>query len=168
LPTLDALLTRQIGPMAKFLLKKVAVKADDMDTLCDLLLPHIPSELGRVQFRASVDQLKKKLDSSGTGSNTRSNTGSGISSSGTRHGASGSLSASTAVVTPARATIGFDEAFVDATARQLTAFIGPIARVVAKRAMRQTQDKTEFLRLMAEQIASLPERSRFLIEASGN
>ena len=57
-----------------------------------------------------------------------------------------------------------DEAFAEAATRQLMVFIGPIARVVAKRAMHQCESKTEFLRLMAEQIATLPERNRFLIK----
>ena len=59
-----------------------------------------------------------------------------------------------------------DEAFAEAAARKLLFFIGPIAGVVAKRSLRLTQDKAEFLRLLAEQISSLPERNRFLVEAN--
>jgi hypothetical protein len=50
-------------------------------------------------------------------------------------------------------------------AQRLTVFVGPIARVIAKRAERQTRDKTEFLQLLAEHIESAPERARFLAEA---
>lgn len=156
LPFLDVLLTRQIGPMAKLLLKRVAAKAQDMDALCAMLLPHIPSDIGRVKFQASVDEIKKKLQASGTGTGTRTAITSVSASS-----SMGSAPAATAM----RAPIRFDEAFAEATARQLTVFIGPIARVVAKRAMRQTQDKTEFLRLLGEQIAVLSDRTRFLNEA---
>lgn len=168
LPILDALLTRQIGPMAKLLLKKAARGADDIDTLCNVLTPHIPSDLGRLQFQAAVDDLKQKLTLGEKGGAKGIDTDDEINSLGTRHRALPGSPDNTSEVASGHATSELDEAFVDATARQLTVFIGPIARVVAKRAMRQTQSKTEFLRLMAEQIASPPERNRFLIEAGRN
>ncbi len=163
LPALDTLLTRQIGPMAKLLLKKAAAKAEDIDALCNLLLPHIPSDVGRAKFKVSVNEIKKKLDASGTG--TRTTADSGTSSLRSPHSRSDGVQGSATDATRRSEPVKFDEAFAEAAARQLTVFIGPIARVVAKRAMRQTQDKTEFLRLMAEQIATLPERTRFLVQA---
>jgi len=157
MPVLDVLLTHQIGPMAKFLLKKVAAKSDNIDALSDSLLPHIPSELGRVQFLKAVDELKKKLMVSGTvtGSGARTLTGLSV----------GPLATTLPGTMQGIALHTFDTTFADAVTRQLTVFIGPIARVVAKRAMNQTQNKSEFLRLMAQQIATLPERNRFLAEA---
>lgn len=163
MPLLDTLLTRQIGPMAGLLLKRVAAKAENLDALCAMLLPHIPSDVGRVKFQAHVADIRKKLDVSGTGTGAST----GIRSATTATGASRSMgSAPGATLT--RAPIRFDEAFAEAAARRLMVFIGPIASVVAKRAMRQTQDKTEFLRLLGEQIAALPERTRFLNEAGRN
>jgi len=164
LPALDILLTRQIGPMAKLLLKRVAAKTENIDDLCDLLLPHIPSDVGRAKFQESVNELKKKLSHSGTGTGMARDSGTGNLRTIPHHrsaGIQGDVSGATRVRVP----VVFDEAFAQAAATQLTVFIGPIARVVAKRAMRQTQDKAEFLRLMSEQIATLPERSRFLAEA---
>jgi serine/threonine protein kinase len=67
-PELESILSRQIGPMAKFLLNRVAAKAEGIDELSELLLPHIPSEVGQVQFQQGVALLKKKLAASGTGS----------------------------------------------------------------------------------------------------
>jgi serine/threonine protein kinase len=161
LPELENILSRQIGPMARFLLKKAAAKADGMDELCELLLPHIPSEHGRAQFGDAVALLKKKLAASGTGY--------GVQGTGTRSqvGTLGSAGLGAASGRSAiRAPEAFDDAFAEAAAQRLTVFIGPIARVVAKRAARQTNDKTEFLQLLAEHIESPPERSRFLAEAS--
>jgi serine/threonine-protein kinase len=157
-PELETILSRQIGPMAKLLLKKAAVKAEGIDELCELLLPHIPSELGRVQFQQSVLVVKKKLAASGTGS--------GIDSL-PAFAAPSALR--TGVVAPgpvaASVAVPFDDAFADAATQRLMVFIGPIARVMAKRAARQTGDKAEFLRLLAAQIDALPERARFLAES---
>ena len=50
-------------------------------------------------------------------------------------------------------------------AQRLTVFIGPIARVVAKRAARQTNDRAEFLQLLSLHIESPAERARFLLDA---
>jgi tRNA A-37 threonylcarbamoyl transferase component Bud32 len=160
-PELEAILSRQIGPMAKFLLKKVAARAEGMDELCGLLLPHIPSDLGRVQFQQAVATLKKKLAASGTGSGVQGTRTSPGTAGATGIGATGTVAGRSAV----RAPVAFDDAWADAMAQRLTVFVGPIARVVAKRAARQTRDKAEFLQLLAEHIESAPERARFLAEA---
>ncbi len=168
-PELESMLSRQIGPMAKFLLKKVASKAEGIDELGEMLLPHIPSDLGREQFRQGVGQLKKKLDAGGTGSGTSATASTLAGMSGmTRNGgasavaAPGSLMAGRSAI---RAPVAFDDAWADAMAQRLTVIIGPIARVVAKRAAKQTGDRTEFLQLLAAHIDSAPERTRFLTEA---
>jgi serine/threonine-protein kinase len=159
-PELEALLSRQIGPMAKLLLKKVAARAEGIDQLAELLLQHIPSERGRGEFQQAIALLKRKLDASGTGS--------GVDSTGVFRGAATSTGVVAGVAgrSAIRAPLAFDDAWSDAMAQRLTVFIGPIARVVAKRAARQTNDKTEFLQLLSEHIESLPERARFLAEAA--
>ena len=161
-PELETILSRQIGPMAKFLLKKVAAKADGIDDLCNFLLPYIPSDLGRQEFQNGVALLKKKLAASGTGSGTSSTrTAAGGAGPETGMGADMATSAGRSAI---RAPITFDEAFVENTAHKLAVFIGPIAKVVAKRAARQTNDRSDFLRLVAEHIDTLPQRTRFLAE----
>ncbi len=162
-PELESMLSRQIGPMAKFLLKKVATKAEGIDELGELLLPHIPSDLGRVQFQQGVAQLKKKLDASGTGSGAAAapSTLAGVSST-TGLSTPGSVMSGRSAI---RVPVAFDEAWADAMTQRLTVIIGPIARVVAKRAARQTGDRTEFLQLLAAHIDSAAERTRFLTEA---
>jgi serine/threonine protein kinase len=164
-PELEAILSRQIGPMAKLLLKKAAAKAEGIDELAELLLQHIPSSGGRNEFQGAVALLKRKLAASGTGS--------GVDGSASLRSAAGSTGMAngtgTGTGTPARAPVSvpvtFDDAWADAMAQRLTVFIGPIARVVAKRAARQTGDKAEFLQLLAHHIESPPDRARFLLEA---
>ncbi|MET0857461.1 MAG: hypothetical protein ABWY27_11975, partial [Telluria sp.] len=165
LPELEAILSRQIGPMAKFLLRKASSRADGLDELCELLLPHIPSEHGRTQFGDGVALLKKKLAASGTGygtpgTGTRSATGAASTPPASTDTANGRA--------PVRAPEAFDDAFADRAAQRLTVFIGPIARVVARRAARQTKDRAEFLQRLAEHIETPPERARFLAEAGSD
>jgi serine/threonine-protein kinase len=159
LPEVEASLARQIGPMARFLLKKVADKAEGLDQLTELLLPHIPSSVGQVQFQQAVGQIRKKLEATGTG------TGTGMPrAQATGSAAGATLAATTAPITAALPE-GYDEAYADATAHKLVAIIGPIGRVVVRRAMKQTGDKLAFLTLLADHIDNPGERTRFLADA---
>ncbi len=163
LPELESMLSRQIGPMARFLLKKVAAKADSIEELGELLLPHIPSDLGKVQFQQGVAHLKKKLDASGTGSGTATTPGTLAGTSGaTGLSSPGSIMAGRSAI---RAPVAYDDAWAESMTMRLTVVIGPIARVVAKRAARQTTDRMEFLQLLAAHIDSVADRTRFLTEA---
>jgi len=156
LPDVEASLARQIGPMARFLLKKVADKAEGLDQLGELLLPHIPSSVGQVQFQQALVQIGKKLEATGTG------TGMSRSQAGSLPGvARTSMTAAPAEAVPE----GFDEAWAEATAHKLVAIIGPIGRVLVKRAMKQTGDRQAFLQLLASHIDNPGERARFLADA---
>ena len=167
LPELEAVLSRQIGPMAKFLLKQAAAKAEGIDELAELLLQHIPSSGGQVEFQAAIALLKRKLAASGTGSGVDANAGLRSATGSTAMAGSTvtDTSARPPIRAPIRAPISFDDAWADAMAQRLTVFIGPIARVVAKRAARQTIDKAEFLQLLSLHIESPAERARFLLDA---
>jgi tRNA A-37 threonylcarbamoyl transferase component Bud32 len=157
-PEVETILARQIGPMAKFLLKKVADKADGLDQLGELLLPHIPSDVGRVQFQQALVLLKKKLLATGTGA--------GLSTSSTMSGLTSAAPSTLLAQRPAiRAPALFDEAWSDATVVSLVAVIGPIGRIVAKRALKQTNDKAAFLELLASHIDNEEQRARFLRDA---
>jgi serine/threonine-protein kinase len=161
LPEVEASLARQIGPMARFLLKKVADRAEGLDHLSELLLPHIPSDLGREQFRQALAQIKRKLDATGTGSGaTRASTTASLS------GAAQPELASAVSRPPLPES--FDAGYADATADKLVAIIGPIGRVVVKRAMKQTSDKQVFLQLLAGHIDNPGERTRFLADAGAS
>jgi serine/threonine-protein kinase len=159
LPELEPLLASHVGPMAKILLRKEAARAEGMDELCDLLLTHIPTDAGRTQFQSRVTQVKRKLAASGTGTGLQRPATLTATVAAT---APGTASARTAI----RAPVPFDDAFVERVAQRLTVTIGPIARVVAKRAARQTNDRADLLQLLAGHIESAPERERFLADAA--
>lgn len=135
LPYIEVSLTHQIGPMATFILKKVADQAEGLDHLSQLLTPHIPSKMGRARFLQALLRLKNKLDISST---------------------------------DAAATLSMhsvDAAYARASADRLVAIIGPIGRLVVKRAMQQTGDRHAFLHLLATYIDDPDERTRFLVDA---
>lgn len=144
-PDLEASLARQIGPLARYLLRKVGDQAEGLDHLSELLLPHIPSSLGRTQFQQALVQLKKKLDADGTGS--------------------GAVATGTAARGDGMAPL-IDDAYADATTRKLVAIIGPIGQVVVKRALRQTGERAAFVQLLAVHIDDQDERARFLADAN--
>jgi serine/threonine-protein kinase len=45
---------------------------------------------------------------------------------------------------------------------KLTAYIGPIAKIVVKKAAKQSRGQQDFLRLLADSLATEDERKRFL------
>lgn len=160
-PEVESALARQIGPVARFLLKKIAAQADNLEALGELLLPHIPSQIGRDQFQQALTQIGKKLDATGTG------TGAAVSA--TRAGLTSAVKTGFAAsFAPAAAQLpaGFDDAYADAMAHKLITLIGPIGRVVVKRAMKQTGDRQAFLQLLAGHIDDPDQRARFLAEAA--
>lgn len=132
--------------MARFLLKKIADKADGLDQLGELLLPHIPSDGGRVEFQQALALLKKKLLATGTGAGMET---------------PGSSAGMRSAGLPTRP---FDAAWADTTATRLVTLIGPIGRIVARRAMKQTSDRAAFLELLANLIDNADQRARFLQE----
>jgi serine/threonine-protein kinase len=157
LPELEPLLASHIGPMARILLRKEAASADGVDDLCEKLLPHIPTEAGRVHFQTGITQVKRKLAASGTST--------GLARPATLATSTAAAAPNPSGRTAIRAPVPFDDAFVELAAQRLMVLIGPIARVVARRAARQTNDRTEFLQLLAGHIETAPERARFLAEA---
>ncbi len=148
-PELESMLLTHVGPMAKVFLKKHAAQASSLDVLCDSLMQHIPTEKGRANFTSSVQLLKKKL---------RLNSSAAMVSMLAQDSAA-AVVASKPGAPPGRA---LDQALIDNAELRLTTFIGPIAKIVCKRAARQTQDSEEFYRLIAANITAEPERLRFL------
>jgi hypothetical protein len=62
-------------------------------------------------------------------------------------------------------TVQLTPAAIDEGTRKLTAYVGPIAKVVAKRASAQASSRRHFFQLLAESITDPRDRARFLKEA---
>lgn len=143
LPRLEALLAAQIGPLASLLLRRLAANAPDFGALCERLLPHIPSPAARAAFAAELAALEKTLDAA-------QRTGGG-----TQPGAMVQLDDTQ----PPGADFGA------AVTALLAEEIGPIARIVVKRALLRATGRLALLDLVAQQIDAPAARSRFLEQA---
>ena len=150
-PDLQTALSTQIGPVAKLVLKNAARDAIDLDDLCNRLLPHIGSDAGRVQFQDSIREIKKKH-----GLSTLS-TMSGRSQTGTGRPAT-QLTQMTGMPT----LLQLSPELMEAAQMKLAVYVGPIAKVLAKRASKMTGNADEFYRLLAENLPDPQERARFL------
>jgi serine/threonine-protein kinase len=150
-PDLQTALSTQIGPVAKLVLKNAARDAIDLDDLCNRLLPHIGSDAGRVQFQDSLREIKKKH-----GLSTLS-TMSGRSQTGTGRPAT-QLTQMTGMPT----LLQLSPELMEAAQMKLAVYVGPIAKVLAKRASKMTGNADEFYRLLAENLPDPQERARFL------
>lgn len=171
LPDMQNLLALQIGPMARLLLKNAIAQVENIDELCDKLIPHIPSEKGRVQFLDGVQRLKNRfLDHSLGGSTMRSSGGTGI----LRTGLSNDLTSTKKHATNPSLTgiskiqLEIDSAVLEKTERILTVYMGPIAKILVKKISKQTSERREFFRLLAENLPTSADRSKFMREVEAN
>jgi serine/threonine-protein kinase len=147
LPALETALTRQIGPMAKLLLRKLAPLATDFEALGQQLLLHIPSPQAKAAFQQQLAEIQglhlpvATIDLSTAGA-----------------------SATTATLTPTLPML----ALASMLTPMLAAAIGPIASIVVKRALRQATSRSELINLLAGQIEAPTARARFLAQAASS
>jgi serine/threonine-protein kinase len=148
-PDLQTALSTQIGPVAKLVLKNAARDAVDLDDLCNRLLPHIGSDAGRTQFQDSVRDIKKKH---------------GLSTLATMSGRSQATAPKTQLtqMTGMPTLLQLSPELMEAAQMKLAVYVGPIAKVLARRASKMTGNADEFYRLLAENLPDPQERARFL------
>ena len=141
--TLDSVeheLARIIGPVARVLVHKAAVISRDHEELCSLLSENIDDPDTRRKF---VDAVSK-----GTAGSKRAR-GSTARSAAV---ASASLpSKGGSMVQPVH-DVPLDDAFVERVTALLAVRIGPIARVIARRAAQQARGRDGFVRIVVENL----------------
>jgi len=145
MPELESLLSHQIGPLARFLVRKSLTATDDFDAICAALLPHIPSERGREQFASASHSLFQRLNPPTSIPEPTAVTQSHV-----------------ATHTQQPCDPGLDSAFTEMAERRLAAVIGPIARIVVSRAARATSLRQPFLQRLAEHVEDEAQRLGFL------
>ena len=136
LRAVETLLTLQVGPMAKLLLKQTARTASDGPVLVSMLAKYIPAEANRKTF---ITAAMEKLASASS------------------EGADGP-------------TVRFSRNLIDATAievasKRLARYLGPIAKVIAKKTPGRPTDLRAYYRQLAENINDPADRARFLKDA---
>src|SRR5580765_3659777 len=136
LRAIEVLLTLHVGPMAKLLLKQSARTASDGPVLVSMLAKYIPAEANRKTF---ITAAMEKL------------------AAGTSGGADSP-------------TVRFSRNLIDAGAvevatKRLARYLGPIAKVIAKKTPGRPSDLRAYYRQLAENIADPLDRVRFLKDA---
>ncbi len=147
LATAERQLVKHVGPMARIFVRQAAAQAHDSRELYALLAEHIDD----VDERGRFMRL-----GGGDASGARTAATSAVARSGSRVS-----TRSTTVSTGTRPPRSLDQALIDRTTARLAVFMGPIARVVARKAAQQARDGDEFVRLVADHLGT-QERETFI------
>jgi serine/threonine-protein kinase len=143
LAPIERQLTEYIGPIAKLLVQSGIRKAGSVDALCDLLATSISQEAERTRFLSDTRQRVQQAAAHRTLLGGQP----GAAQRGADSAAMGSV-------------IGPSE--LEAAARDLARFTGPIAMVLVRRAAKDAASRGEFRERLAMHIADREARERFL------
>ncbi|MYM35751.1 protein kinase [Duganella sp. FT94W] len=155
LPQLETALTHQVGPVAKLLLRRIALNAPDFDSLSRQLLEHIPSPSAQAVFQQQLAAL-----------------GAGVADPAPAPEAT--VTTTLAAATPSAAEMTADRAptataltpqFATAVTPVLASAIGPIASIVVKRALSQASGLDDFIARLTTHIDAAAARQQFLEQA---
>jgi len=136
LRAIETLLTLHVGPMAKLLLKQSARTASDGATLVSMLAKYIPTEANRKTFIiAATERLAASTPGPADGPTVRFS----------------------------RNLI--DAADVEVASKRLARYLGPIAKVIAKKTPGRPIDLRAYYRQLAQNIPEAADRARFLKDA---
>ncbi len=153
LETAEHELARALGPMAKVIVHKAAAQTHDRAELCLLLSETIDDLDNRRKFVDAFNHGTSGLRVGTTGARGSRGGARSTQSSGERAGS----------LPGGAATAAVDAAFVDRVTARLAVHIGPIARIVTRKAAQQAHGRGEFLRLVAEHV-NQQDRAAFLRE----
>jgi serine/threonine-protein kinase len=146
LKAVQAHLARFVGPVAKVMIKRAGLQTTELDALYGILAESLATEEERRQFLATRAQL------------------SGAPPPRAQPGQrTGTVEASTLLAARLSGAQLTPE-MVAAATKRLTAHLGPIAKVVVKKAALQATTAQQFYTLLAESLPTEPERIRFLEE----
>jgi len=141
----QSVLARFMGPMAKVLVRQAAKKCTDLPTLVGLVAQEIPDTDDRAKF---LELLQRQ-------------TGTGV----------GSLA--TSVVTAAAAglsaigqPLALPTPLIERATQFMTRQMGPIAKIVVKKAAARAQSPQQFLALLADELPVGPQRAKLIEELS--
>ncbi|HEX8009824.1 MAG TPA: serine/threonine-protein kinase [Casimicrobiaceae bacterium] len=148
LHTIERELADLVGPMARVMVKKAAAKSRDTSELYALISDSITDPEVRQRF---IDGLQR---AAAERSSTRP---AATSVRGTLPPQLRSFSGNQEALAP------LDPAFVEETTSRLTVYLGPIAKVVTRKAAQKAANRQQFVQLVADHLGS-QERGAFLRE----
>jgi serine/threonine-protein kinase len=160
LSTVERQLAHYVGPMAKVLVRKAATQTHDVAELYSLLAANIDDREERQRFvstRPGHDSGALRVVHTGShGTGVHGATMQGA----TAHRSDPAADRST-TGTRSRASVPLEDDFVQTTTQRLTVYLGPIARVVARKAAEKAANQEEFVQLVAGHIGT-QDRAAFL------
>ena len=143
LAEIEGSLSRQIGPLAKVLVRRGQGEAASFDQFVRLLAEHIEDEGEKVLFVRKATQLQAKAAPAASKTQAKA-----------------PAVEATAVSAPAAAA--FSPEVLAAAERQLASYVGPLARILIKEAAGKTGTLKELYLSLAAHIDSEDERRSFL------
>jgi len=142
LKQIEQQLNRFVGAVARVMVKRGATGTTDIDRLYRVLAGNLSNPEERAKFLAGRQTLKGVPPAEVIPAT--------LKEAATQHPPTG---AQTEPLTPA---------VIDQATRRLTNYIGPIAKVISKKAAAQAVSRHQFYSLLAEHVADSAERARFL------
>jgi serine/threonine-protein kinase len=146
LKAVEGHLARFVGPVAKVMIKRAGLQTTELDALYGILAENLATDAERKQFLA-----------------TRAKVSSAPAPKGQPGARTGTVEAST-LLAARLAGAQLTPEMVAAATNKLTTRLGPIAKVVVKKAALQATTAQQFYTLIAESLPTEPERVRFLEE----
>jgi eukaryotic-like serine/threonine-protein kinase len=138
LTQIEQQLARLVGPVARVMIRRGATATTDVSRLYRMLAEQLTKPEERTAFLAGRERLK------------------GIAPRDTEATSAQERAPATGL------TVQLTPAAIEEATRKLSAYMGPIAKVVAKRAATQASSRNHFHQLLAESITDPKERARFL------
>jgi serine/threonine protein kinase len=147
LKAVELSLEQHIGPISRAFVRKAASRTHSVEEMTQLLSRFIPSELGKTEFIARTRALSAETI--------------GAREPGAVRGDSRETAPPTSTSAPSAAA-GLNMDIVQAAERKLATYVGPVAKVLVRKARAQAKDVDAFHRLLAQELSSEEARSAFL------
>jgi len=149
LAEIESSLVKSIGPLARHLVRKSASHARSVEEFNSELADNIPAGSERFEFLKRIERLEKTSSAS-------------IPPAPAKPPAKSESPAASDQGATHTAAVAFDPLTLAAAEKRLAQYVGPLAKVLIKRAANDSGDLRELYRKLAEHIDSEPERSDFL------
>lgn len=139
LQAIELSLAQHIGPLSKALVRKAAAQAGSVDALTEMLSRFIDSQPARTSFLAST----RLLSSGGVSGSPPPVARGDEPKTGSHQG-------------------DIDAALIGIAERELVSLLGPVARILIKRALARAKDADEFFQTLAQELHDPGQRATFL------
>jgi len=149
-------LAKHVGPMAAVMVRRAARECADLGALYARLAEQVTHPAARSSFLAHASQATRLTGAGGPSA-------SATSMAGPLQAASGTSAASRSTASGA-AGVALTDAVRDKAEKLLAVHVGPIARILVKKAAAATADRAQFTTRLAESLGDEAQRRRFLAD----